>query len=1035
MAKSELIAWLYEEIDRTSALAPKQYSLTPDAFKLFCEAYNSLERRRIDPTTTPAMQNVWGKSEGRIGKLAINLHRIEAAFLGQPPSPTIGRNTIKAAIALSYFSVQQVQAIYTMLGSENSLPPMLAKVLDIAERKGDWITSKDVQSCFNSKNRPRPETIRQWFKELQVLSLGTTEGSGRYLKFLLNSQSGQSGQKVDLVSTTLSPDWQGVQGKVDKVDSIGEFPNQKNHPGGKTEKSQKKSTKSTFAPNTYPERDSSVDFESTLVHSSPLSAQNSQIPNGSPVKIHDAEIPNSDCQIIDWNELLEAMDEEMKRLCWGADDGHAYLQHKYHKKSRHALTDSEALEFYQFLTNRKTGYLVGERTESETDLSAARATGQAIRELQPEIVTVENVVSYRDSQSWQLIRETLTNLGYNIQEATVNAADYGVPQKRQRFLAIAVLQEQPPELLGESTQGMGWMEAIADLIPTLPESQLADWQQQRIPSIEPGKAYLIERTGARKARDLLVRAGNDPSWTIKANIATDQKGANRHDPLNALLPDGKVVSLNARALARLQSVPDWYQLPEPIGVAVTLIGNGVPCLLAEALMKALSSSELGVQKNKLGEREECQTVEEKSPKKKSEDEPAVFLGEMVESDGPQTEPTTISTNPETDEPAIFLRERAKCRTLEQKSPKKKSEAPTFFLGESGGKIAQSSPELGDLGGEDRVFDTSQTSSQKKSETPTVFLGEMVESDRLKTEPITISTNSEAPVLMVESDHPQTKSTTISTPSQTKRSKSQGTGRIQWRTVTKKNGRQYQQAWYDWQMTSGDKTLGKSTYIPKRLLARVQELDASKAPVREVLMVLGVGSASTAHGGEREKYRTLDKKSPKKKSEAPTFFLGEISAEEGISIPCVIKQPGQPELRGVIVADTGGELLVLVNNSDNPVLVPKLWVFPDFSKLKRSPVVHKSPKKNPSGHLSPVIQRKKDKSGQIVEYPKVDSERVPIDLAWEYPHQFFWLYNWSVKENGCWKNKSKSVPRNRIWTVRSAIATNKPVSEILSLIEE
>ena len=239
------------------------------------------------------------------------------------------------------------------------------------------------------------------------------------------------------------------------------------------------------------------------------------------------------------------------------------------------------------------------KSESETDLSAARATCQAIRELQPRVVTVENVVSYRDSQSWQLIRETLTNLGYNLKEAVVNAADYGVPQKRQRFLAIAVLQEQPPELLGESTQGMGWMEAhreadlfeIADLIPTLPESQLADWQTEAIQNlkvkIKNGEIYLIERTGARKDRDLLVRPSNEPSWTIKANIATDHKGANRHDPLNALLPDGKVVSLDARAIARLQSVPDWYELPEPIGVAVTLIGNGVPCLLAQKLMETL----------------------------------------------------------------------------------------------------------------------------------------------------------------------------------------------------------------------------------------------------------------------------------------------------------------------------------------------------------------------------------------------------------------------------------------------------------------
>ena len=106
------------------------------------------------------------------------------------------------------------------------------------------------------------------------------------------------------------------------------------------------------------------------------------------------------------------------------------------------------------------------KTESETDLSAARATCQAIRELQPQAVTVENVTSYRDSQSWQLIRETLTNLGYSLKETTVNAADYGVPQKRQRFLAYA-LQNRPKEdgsnfrLLTSDFRlpPMGWLEA------------------------------------------------------------------------------------------------------------------------------------------------------------------------------------------------------------------------------------------------------------------------------------------------------------------------------------------------------------------------------------------------------------------------------------------------------------------------------------------------------------------------------------------------------------------------------------------------
>lgn len=81
--------------------------------------------------------------------------------------------------------------------------------------------------------------------------------------------------------------------------------------------------------------------------------------------------------------------------------------------------------------------------------------------------------------------------------------------------------------------------------------------------------------------------------------------------------------------------------------------------------------------------------------------------------------------------------------------------------------------------------------------------------------------------------------TSSTVSTRKRKRGEGTGRIQWRTFTKKNGKQYQQPWYDWQIHQGEKTISRSTYIPKRLLEKIQELEEQKAPVREILKLLGV----------------------------------------------------------------------------------------------------------------------------------------------------------------------------------------------------
>ncbi|NJN11535.1 MAG: hypothetical protein HC815_27595 [Richelia sp. RM1_1_1] len=114
---------------------------------------------------------------------------------------------------------------------------------------------------------------------------------------------------------------------------------------------------------------------------------------------------------------------------------------------------------------------------------------------------------------------------------------------------------------------------------------------------------------------------------------------------------------------------------------------------------------------------------------------------------------------------------------------------------------------------------------------------------------TVSTNKQEksePVLMVNSTvstDKQEKSESVlmvnSTVSTTRRSRGAGAGRIQMRTITKKSGKQYQQAWYDWQMSNGGKTISKSTYISKRLLPKVQQLEINKAPVKEILHLLGV----------------------------------------------------------------------------------------------------------------------------------------------------------------------------------------------------
>ena len=73
----------------------------------------------------------------------------------------------------------------------------------------------------------------------------------------------------------------------------------------------------------------------------------------------------------------------------------------------------------------------------------------------------------------------------------------------------------------------------------------------------------------------------------------------------------------------------------------------------------------------------------------------------------------------------------------------------------------------------------------------------------------------------------------------KRSKGKGTGYIECRRV-KRNGKVYQQYWYHYEVWSGGDRLTKaSKYIRKGAIAQIRELEERKAPVREILKVLGV----------------------------------------------------------------------------------------------------------------------------------------------------------------------------------------------------
>jgi hypothetical protein len=85
-----------------------------------------------------------------------------------------------------------------------------------------------------------------------------------------------------------------------------------------------------------------------------------------------------------------------------------------------------------------------------------------------------------------------------------------------------------------------------------------------------------------------------------------------------------------------------------------------------------------------------------------------------------------------------------------------------------------------------------------------------------------------------------------TPSKTRRRKGEGSGSIHWKTCKRKDKStgliiaEYLQPWYHYEIWhEGDRLKKGTVYISEKLLGKVEKLEKQKAPVREILKLLGV----------------------------------------------------------------------------------------------------------------------------------------------------------------------------------------------------
>jgi DNA (cytosine-5)-methyltransferase 1 len=194
----------------------------------------------------------------------------------------------------------------------------------------------------------------------------------------------------------------------------------------------------------------------------------------------------------------------------------------------------------------------------------------------------------------------------------VNAASYGVPQLRERFILVASRDGRPftfpapaygetpltelPLFQGNATglapYRTAW-DAIGDVRPDADErlAVRGKWGDL-LPSIPEGQNYLFhtDRGGGlplfgwrrRYWQFLLKLAKNRPSWTIQAQ------------PGSAIGPfHWENRRLSSRELCRIQTFPDDVTILGGRTEVQRQLGNAVPSLLAEVLGRAIGTQLLG----------------------------------------------------------------------------------------------------------------------------------------------------------------------------------------------------------------------------------------------------------------------------------------------------------------------------------------------------------------------------------------------------------------------------------------------------------
>ena len=190
-----------------------------------------------------------------------------------------------------------------------------------------------------------------------------------------------------------------------------------------------------------------------------------------------------------------------------------------------------------------------------------------LRERKPKCFIAENVkgiLTANKKAAFPLILQEFENSGYDVKYTVLNAAAYGVPQKRERVLIVGFRKDLQINFSFPE--------------PVISEEGQYEPLQSVIEADVPEKYFFSEKAvaGMMKNRELMNKGRaqdvTKPCNTVGAHLA--KVSLNSTDPV--LYSEGRYRRFTPREVARIQSFPENFELIGSEGAQYRALGNAIP---------------------------------------------------------------------------------------------------------------------------------------------------------------------------------------------------------------------------------------------------------------------------------------------------------------------------------------------------------------------------------------------------------------------------------------------------------------------------